>query len=239
MRGELNNANEPGGPLFTVRAVGETLVLSLMRRCNVVSWAPLHGGFRSDVAHLLVHSVGDTEALRSRGSRLRQAVGRVGLKGTVVGMMTTGDPIHYSIGNAAEGDLSVCAISVLDDRKVSELRRVGGHDSPALAGSTCLVLFLNQHLSHEAMLEATSIATEVKVRALVQQEAKGAEASQRLGANSMDCVAVAAEDHRHRHYTGSHAALVRLIASACRESLRAGESNSIAKATQAGVRGSS
>ena len=238
MRRELNNANEPGGPLFTVRPVGETLVLSLMRRCNVVSWAPLNGGFRSDVAHLLIHRLGDTEAPRSRESPLRQVVGRIGLKGTVVGMMTTVDPIHYGIGNAAEGDLSVCAISVFEDRRISVLERVSARDSIALAGSTCLVLILNQHLSHEAMLEGTSIATEVKVRALIQREAKGAQASQRLGANSMDCVVVAAEDHGHRHYAGSHAVLVRLIASACKESLWAGEFGSIAKATQEGVQGS-
>jgi hypothetical protein len=61
-------------------------------------------------------------------------------------------------------------------------------------------------------------ASEAKVRALARQEAKGTEISQRLGANGMDGVAFAAEDHKHRHSTGSHTAFDRLIASACSQS---------------------
>ena len=215
----MNNAAEIARPFFTVRITGETLVVSFARRCDVVSWAPFHGGFRTDVSHVLVHRLSSIEDQASPERRLRQAAGRAGLKGTLVAMGTTKDLTHYCKGNAECDDLSVCTISVSNHGSILTPGDTRAHDASALSGSTCLLLLSNRYLSHEAMLEAMSVATETKVRVIEQQEGRRANIGQRLAANRMDCVAVAALSRQYSHYGGGRKCLVQLIATACAECL--------------------
>lgn len=69
------------------RVIEETLVLSFRRPVEVVSWALLNGGLRSDVAHIINHHVGARVPDELPTKALRRVVGRLNLKGTVVGMV--------------------------------------------------------------------------------------------------------------------------------------------------------
>jgi adenosylcobinamide amidohydrolase len=146
------------------------------------------------------------------GRYLRQAAGRLGLKGTLVGMATTVDPNDHGVGIARNGDSSVFVVSLTQ-------ARLGLPESSPPAKSTCLLLIINQHLSHEEMLEAMSLATEIKVRTADQIGARVGDYPAAPNADSIDCVAIAARGDNHHRFMGRHRILVQLIASACRESL--------------------
>jgi adenosylcobinamide amidohydrolase len=70
---------------FMHQVLEETLVLSFIRPVQVISWAILNGGFRSETAHIINHHVEDCSSNRSPGETPRKVAGRLGLKGTVVG----------------------------------------------------------------------------------------------------------------------------------------------------------
>lgn len=53
-----------------------------------MSWAPFNGGFRSGVSHVLIHKIDVLSDVEEAGKRLRQISGRIGLRGTVVGIAT-------------------------------------------------------------------------------------------------------------------------------------------------------
>lgn len=198
---------------------------SFPRRCDVISWAPLHGGFRTDVSHVLIHRFRGVRDMTSAGKSLRQAASKIGLKGSFVGIATTANPIQYGIGRSEDNDLSVCAISVSGHGKSPEASKAPVGDASALLGSICILL-INQHVSHEAMLEAMCIATEAKVRAIDRQAEGGGTFNLGFVVNRLDCVGVAVDGDRRRYYNRSHKILIQLIAAACKRSLGSGLSQS-------------
>jgi hypothetical protein len=71
---------------FKIILSEQALVVTFDRPWQVVSWAPLHGGFRTDVSHVLIRRVALAEERGASSRLVRQAAGRMGLKGTVVGI---------------------------------------------------------------------------------------------------------------------------------------------------------
>lgn len=130
-------------PFFAIRVLGESLVTTFTHRHQVASWAPLHGGLRSDVSHVLIHRLNCIQDTTTAARNLRQAAGRLGLRGTLVGMATTVDPNPHGVGVARNGDLSVFAISLTQYEKPPTDARLGLPESSPPAKSTCLLLIIN------------------------------------------------------------------------------------------------
>ena len=177
----------------------------------MVRWAPLHGGIRTNVSHVFVHRSTLTDDLTHPEKRLRQEAGRIGLKGTIVGLTTSADPLLYGSGNALFEDLCIWSISLFDYRQIVKVPNLEVGEASTTWRSSCLLLMSNRHLTHEAMLEAMSVATETRTRLI----------GHRTDRNTINLVAVAAAEERHRAFSGNRGTLVRLVSAACEGSLRA------------------
>ncbi len=157
----------PRDKSFVCRKCDKTLVVSFALPRPVLSWAAYNGGFRTNVSHVIIHAV-DSIPVQSA----RQAASRLDLRGTVVGMMTRHE-LDFQTVTVAEGDLQVSAIAVADcsmmatvgEHPVHPIERPGPNIHLTLFN---LILVTNYRFTQEAMLEAISIATEAKSRAICE-----------------------------------------------------------------------
>jgi len=143
---------------------------------------------------------------------LRQASGRIGLRGTVVGMATSTDVRSHFAAQRNDHYLCVHAIAVAHN----SCDRNEAAPSFALSGyapSIRLLLVVNRPLTHGRMHEAMAIGVEAKTKAISKH------APQELNAEGLDFVAVASEENQRGCYRGSDSWFRELIASACTASL--------------------
>jgi adenosylcobinamide amidohydrolase len=137
---------------------------------------------------VIVHSV-DSNPVQSA----RQAASRLDLRGTVVGMMIRNE-LEFHAVTIAEKDLQVSAIAVAD---CSMMASVGDHPAHPIEGPVPnihltafnLILITNYRFTQEAMLEAISIATEAKSRAICELNLQTKSGELATGGTA-DCVAV-------------------------------------------------
>jgi adenosylcobinamide hydrolase len=195
--------------MFEHRVVGETLVVSFLRPVQILSWAILNGGFRSQVAHFINHRV----ATCSPGgiapeTYLRQVGGRLGLKGTVVGMMTAADVHRHSISYASYKDLKAIALATAGCNNLATVGEEGhfmeSESLPLCIGTINLLVAVNYHFTHEAMLEAIAISTEAKVKAIHEAGLRSRQISELATGTGTDCVAIAAGTERRYRICGKH-----------------------------------
>jgi Adenosylcobinamide amidohydrolase len=101
---------------------GESLVVTLLRLAQVVSWAPLHGGPRTYAREILIRRVEqDFNAVYGRIT-LRRAASRARLTGTIVGMCTSAQISDYAVGRASYEELQAETLCIAD---TSDLAMVG------------------------------------------------------------------------------------------------------------------
>jgi hypothetical protein len=146
---------------FKIILSEQALVVTFDRPCQVVSWAPLHGGFRSDVSHVLIRRVALAEERGASSRLVRQAAGRMGLKGTVVGMATSADLRARTSATACHGDLLVSVLMLIPS---GNRRFDAGVSDNARARKSwpVMLIFVNKRLTHELMLESLALGVEMR-----------------------------------------------------------------------------
>ena len=179
---------QPRDKSFVSRKCGKTLVVSFALPRPVLSWAAYNGGFRPRVSHVIIHAV-DSIPVQSA----RQAASRLDLRGTVVGMMVRNELDFHTV-TVADGDLKVSAIAVAD---CSMMASVGDHPAHPIETpgprihltAFNFILVTNYSFTQEAMLEAISIATEAKSRAIFELGLHTQSGELATG-GAADCIAV-------------------------------------------------
>src|SRR5258708_36516808 len=78
---------------------------------QVMSWAILNGGFHSSCSYIINHHVETCIPADGPTRLLRQVSSRLGLRGTVVGMMTAADVRRYGLASASYDDFMVHAVA--------------------------------------------------------------------------------------------------------------------------------
>ncbi len=213
---------EPG--IFKHRIMGSTLVVSFPRETRVLSWAILNGGIRPNVKHIINHHVEGSTLKSEPATTLRQVVSRLGLKGTVVGMMTAADVRHYSMARASHKDLVAYSIATAGCTNLATVGEEGkylDHRAEAICGDTInLIVVANYRFTHEAMLEAIEIATEAKVKAMYEFGLRSKATGEPATGTGTDCVAVAVGHDRRYLFCGKHTKWGELLGRAALESLR-------------------
>jgi adenosylcobinamide amidohydrolase len=207
------------------RVIEETLVLSFRRPVEVVSWALLNGGLRSDVAHIINHHVGARAPNELPTKTLRRVVGRLNLKGTVVGMMTAVDIRRHSVSRVTHEDMQACAVATAGCGNLATVGETGnfveGKSQPMCVGTINLIVAVNYGFTHEAMLEALTVVTEAKVKAVFEAGLRSKANSELATGTGSDCVAIAAGSERRYRICGKHTKWGELIGRASLESVRA------------------
>src|SRR5260370_39957208 len=121
-----------------------SLVVTFARPCQVVSWAQLHGGFRTGVSHLLIQRVVCAAGADQLNRTLRQTVGKMALRGTVVGMATALDLPSHQLVSANDQEISVSVLALLPRPTELEMHshNSNGHRDPSI--STSVLVFANR-----------------------------------------------------------------------------------------------
>ena len=220
----ITTSDEDEGGFFSVRILGPALVISFRRPCQVVSWAPLHGGFRTHVSHIVNCRTGSRCAPETEQAILRRTASKAGIKGTFVGMLTSTDIREFRLAQSEHGGLHVSALSTTPMAYLATDGESRPPDRvPSLSsGGLNLILVVNQRLTHEAMLKSISTATEAKVKALYDSELISRPNRPQATGTAFDCIAVASGGIGHHRSASKHTKLGELIGKACLESLRAG-----------------
>ncbi len=182
---------------FVCKKSGKTLVISFAQPRPALSWATYHGGFRSQVSHIVLHALNSLPVQNAR-----QAASRLDLRGTVVGMMVRNDIGFHTI-TAVDGDLHASVISTVDRSALASVGDpVAVSDSQELSvypTAINIILITNYHFTQEAMLEAISIATEAKTRAIYELSLHGKSGQLATGGET-DCIAIATGiERRYTH----------------------------------------
>jgi len=209
---------------FTVRILRPMLVISFRRPCQVVSWAPLHGGFRSNVSHIVDCQVAEHSGAGTPETVLRRTAGKAGIKGTFVGMLTSADIQNYWLVQSQRGGLRVAALSTITVTKLATVGEAWPAERPCSlnSGGLNLIVVANQRLSHEAMLESISIATEAKVKALCDFQSISRPNEPHATGTAFECIVVASGNVGHHKGAGKGTELGELIGKTCLESIRGG-----------------
>jgi adenosylcobinamide amidohydrolase len=209
---------------YRLRIIDNTMVVSFPRPRHVVSWAILNGGMRTHAAHVINHQVDVHARSDDPKKTLRQAASKVGIKGVFVGMMTGVDVRQCSIAKGVHEDLQAHAIATVGCGNLATVGETGtyveGQSQNAVPGTINLILLVNYHFTHEAMLEAMAIATEAKVRAMYEFDLRSMATGQPATGTGTDCVAVASGHDRRYVFCGKHTKWGELVGRASLESIR-------------------
>jgi adenosylcobinamide amidohydrolase len=182
---------------FICRKHGKTMVVSFALPRPALSWAIYNGGFHQRVSHVIIHAV-DSLPVQSA----RQAASRLHLRGTVIGMMIRNELDFHTI-TAAEEDLHASAIVAADCSMMAStgtrpVNPIDTHEEHVYPTAFNIILVTNYHFTQEAMLEAISIATEAKSRAIHEFGLRTPSGEPATGGMA-DCVAVVSgHDRRYK-----------------------------------------
>ena len=117
----------------------------------------------------------------------------------------------YVISTAGCGNLST----------VGETGRyLEGESPPVLPGTINIIVALNYAFTQEAMLEATAIVTEAKVRAVYELGLKSVATGESATGTGTDCIAIAVGHDRRYAFCGKHTKWGELVGRAALESIR-------------------
>jgi adenosylcobinamide amidohydrolase len=201
-----------------LRIVDRALVVTFPWSCQV-SWAPLLGGFRTGVSHILVHETSQHDSSEVAERALRKAAGRLGLKGTVVGMATSAMVSSQRTFTLSSGDVSLF-VAALDSRHGRPKADGTGIElDPGISGSEELILFISKRLSHETMLEVMAAAVEARTIARQSMQSDRSTVAQ-FGRDGSGYVAVATAENPQERYRESSRVLRELVRRAFREGLQ-------------------
>jgi len=222
----LNGARQGKTEAFEYRMCGETFVLSFKRPALVVSWAILNGGFRPQIAHIINHHIEANPSPPGMppAKTLRQVVSRLGLKGTVVGMLTRADVSHFALARACDRDLLAYAITTAGCGNLACVGEPGNYierETQAICvGTINMIVVTNYRFVHEAMLEAIEVVTEAKVKAMYEFGLRSKANGESATGTGTDCVGVAVGSDRRYHLCGKHTKRGELIGRVSLESIR-------------------
>jgi adenosylcobinamide hydrolase len=209
---------------FQHRIMGTTLVVSFAKPCYVLSWAILNGGFRHEVSHIVNHQVESSSASTPPERTLRQTVGRLGLRGTVVGLMTAANICSYSLATVRDGELCASAITTAGFANLAAVGEMAsfaeGESPPFHPGTINLIVVTNYRLTHEGMVEAVGIATEAKVRVMYEHGLRSISTGDPASGTGTDCIAVAVGPERQYRFCGKHTKWGELVGRASLGSIR-------------------
>jgi adenosylcobinamide amidohydrolase len=209
---------------FKVRVEQNTLVVTFPRPRNVMSWAILNGGVRTRASHIINHHVDPHTPDPDPRRTLRQAASRIGIKGTFVGLLTGADVRRFSMARAVYNELQAYVISTAGCGNLGTAGEtanyVEGHSPRVPAGTINIIVALNYAFTHEAMLEAMSIVTEAKVRAIYELGLKSVATGESATGTGTDCIAVAVGHDRRYIFCGKHTKWGELVGKASLESIR-------------------
>src|SRR5258708_30883909 len=139
---------------------------------QVMSWAILNGGFHSSCSYIINHHVETCIPADGPSRLLRQVSSRLGLRGTVVGMMTAADVRRYGLASASYDDFMVHAVATAGCGNLACVGEEGKHVEPSAseirAGTINLMVITNYRLTQEAMLEAIQAATEAQGKVMYE-----------------------------------------------------------------------
>src|SRR5260370_22675457 len=124
-----------------------SLVVTFARPCQVGSWVELDGGFRTGVSYLLSQRVVWAAGADQLNRTLRQTVGKMALRGTVVGMATALDLHSHRLVSANDQEISVSVLSLLPRRNELEMHRHNSNDQHDPSISTSLLVFIIRRLN--------------------------------------------------------------------------------------------
>jgi adenosylcobinamide amidohydrolase len=187
-----------------------TLVVSFPEAYSVLSWAPLNGGF-SLARSIFNHQVRTDEYPAEEPAAFLLALAhRLHMPAPVVGLMT-GVMMERLARHIVQRDelLLECfatvglsnALAVGDPATYEEKR-----------GTINLIVVLNQPLTESALVEATTIVTEAKTRALFAARVKSTMSDALATGTGTDCVAVACPQGAvGARYCGKHTVLGELL----------------------------
>lgn len=222
--------NRPSAPVateqpqfFKIRVEHNTLVVTFPRPRNVISWAILNGGMRTHASHIINHQVDPHTPDSDPRRTLRQAASRIGIKGSFVGMLTGADVRRFSMGRTLYNDLQAYVISTAGCGNLATVGEAGTYvegNPPVSPGTINIIVVLNYAFTHEAMLEAMSIVTEAKVRAVYEFGLKSVATGQPATGTGTDCIAVAVGHDRRYVFCGKHTKWGELVGRAALDSIR-------------------
>jgi adenosylcobinamide amidohydrolase len=193
---------------------------------QVLSWAPLNGGFRR--AGVIVNhqiQIGERAATDNPRPYLETLVRRLGFKPALAVATMTGVEIRKaSYAAARRGDLIVgawCTAGCSNALRIGDPATV---KAPA-PGTINLALAINQPLTAAAMAEALAMATEARVAAVQSAGITSTSTHQPATGTGTDCIVVASPVRGRAHsYCGKHTLLGELIGKAalrsCARALR-------------------
>jgi adenosylcobinamide amidohydrolase len=225
MRDRHSLLTDPGQPkFFQVRVAKNTLVVTFPSPRTVTSWAILNGGVRTRVSHIINHHVDPHTSGTDPRKTLRQAARQIGLKGAFVGLLTGADVQRFSMAHAAYKELQAYVITTAGCGNLATVGETGkyveGISSSVPAGTINIILALNYAFTPEALLEAISIVTEAKVRALYEFNLRSVATGESATGTGTDCIAVAAGRERRYIFCGKHTKWGELVGKAALESIR-------------------
>lgn len=187
-----------------------TLVVTFPELYRVLSWAPLNGGFCQARSILNQQVRIDEYPTEEPALFLSQLACRLGAVEPTVGLMT-GVLMERLVRRTlhAQNLLLECFATV----GVSNALTVG---DPATyeekPGTINIVLLVNRSLTDAALVEAVSMATEAKARALFDAKVKSSVSARIATGTGTDCVAVACPtDTPLFQYCGKHTLLGELL----------------------------
>ena len=219
----LSNLHEDHG-FFRLRVLDETLVVTFRRPTHVISSAILGGGLRTHATHIINHHVDADDPKRDAQKALRQAASRIGINGTLVGMMTDADVRRFCTSKGTYDDLQAHAIATVGRGNLATVGETGayleGRPRELFPSTINLIVLLNYGFTHEAMLEAMAIATEAKVRAMYEFGLRSVSTGQPATGTGTDCIAVASGHDRRYALCGKHTKWGELVGRASFESIR-------------------
>jgi adenosylcobinamide amidohydrolase len=195
-----------------------TLIIELPEPYQVLSWAPLNGGF-VEARTILNHQVQINDApLQSPEVFLSALARRLDVPEPVVGLMT-GVKMERAVRRARRHDnlLVECFATV----GLSNALAVG---DPATytekPGTINVIVVVNQPLLPGTLVEAVEIITEAKVRALYDAGVKSTVSDAIATGTGTDCVAIACPPGAPAYrYCGKHTQLGELLGRAVYESV--------------------
>ena len=151
-----SSANQ--GTLFKVRVSEDTLVICLPRPSPVIRWAAVHGGLRTQAAHIIEHRFAETFDCEDSARIIRLATNSAGIPGSLVGMTTAADIRNHSIRTSTYQEFRVWVLSTAGCKTFSRVGQPGntveGHPSAVEAAAINVVVAVNYHFTQGAILEA-------------------------------------------------------------------------------------
>lgn len=212
------------GPFLKANVVGDTLVVSFPRPVQAISWAVLNGGVRQGVSHIVNHHTEGPAPQEPPSKTLGRIVERLGLRGTVIGLMTGADVRLHSFSEASYRDLQAVALATAGCNNLATVGERGnfieGESSPLRIGTINLIVAVNYRFTREGMLEALAISTEAKVKAIQEAGLVSRQTSEPATGTGTDCVAIACGSERRYQFCGKHTKWGEMIGRASLEAVR-------------------